>query len=141
MLNDIKGAYRDNLLSELAKKGKEKELYKQRLENAGYVAIAEIPHLMIQNVIFNEPATIVFWSDNTKTIVKCNDEVFDKEKGLCMAITKKMLGNKGSYYNEIKHWISENDEELTSLKGLGRAAKDVCNIFELLSQIINDKEK
>ena len=26
----------------------------------------------IKNVIFNDPATIVFWSDGTKTIVKCS---------------------------------------------------------------------
>lgn len=54
----------------------------------------------IKNVIFNNPATIVFWEDNTKTVVKCgeNDE-FDPEKGLAMAISKKALGNQGNYYN------------------------------------------
>lgn len=62
----------------------------------------------IVNVIFNEPATIVFWSDGTKTVVKAqNGEKFDKEKGLAMAIIKKSLGNKGSYFNEIKKWTGE----------------------------------
>ena len=28
----------------------------------------------IKNVKFNPPATIVFWTDNTKTVVKCNGE-------------------------------------------------------------------
>ena len=27
--------------------------------------------LRIENVIFNGPATIVFWSDKTKTVIKC----------------------------------------------------------------------
>ena len=27
----------------------------------------------ITNVIFNNPATIVFWSDGTKTVVKCDE--------------------------------------------------------------------
>ena len=49
----------------------------------------------IKNVIFNDPATIVFWEDGTKTVVKWKNEEFDKEKGLAMAYMKKMLGNKG----------------------------------------------
>lgn len=59
----------------------------------------------IENVIFNDPATIVFWDDGTKTVVKADDEPFDKEKGLAMAISKKFYGNKGKYFNEFKKWI------------------------------------
>lgn len=63
----------------------------------------------IVKVIFNKPATIVFWSDDTKTIVKCSDnEPFDKEKGLAMAIVKKVYGNCGNYYNEFKKWLPKN---------------------------------
>lgn len=52
----------------------------------------------IERVIFNEPATIVFWGNGDKTVVKAqDDEPFDKEKGLAMAIIKYMSGNKGSY--------------------------------------------
>ena len=62
----------------------------------------------ITKVIFNNPATIVFWSDGKKTIVKCaGDEAFDEEKGLAMAISKRVLGNKGNYYNEFKKWLPE----------------------------------
>lgn len=46
-----------------------------------------------KKVIFNPPATIVYWSDGSKTVVKCKkDEIFDREKGLAMAISKKVLG-------------------------------------------------
>lgn len=65
----------------------------------------------IKNVIFNDPATIVFWSDNTKTVVKAQDEPFDPEKGLAMAICKKALGNEGNYYNEIKKWLPKEKNE------------------------------
>lgn len=66
----------------------------------------------IVNVIYNPPATVVFWSDGSKTVVKCgeNDE-FDPEKGLAMAISKKMLGNQGSYYNEFKKWTWKHEVE------------------------------
>ena len=64
----------------------------------------------ITKVIFNNPATIVFWSDGKKTVVKCaGDEAFDEEKGLAMAISKRVLGNQGNYYNEFKKWLPEID--------------------------------
>lgn len=59
-----------------------------------------LPFPEIEKVIFNEPATIVYWKDGEKTVVKANDEPFDKEKGLAMAIAKKVYGNKGNF-NEI----------------------------------------
>lgn len=65
----------------------------------------------IKNVIFNDPATIVFWSDNTKTVVKAQGEPFDPEKGLAMAICKRALGNEGNYYNEIKKWLPKEKNE------------------------------
>ena len=60
-----------------------------------------------KKVIFNDPRTIVYWTDGTKTIVKAIDEPFDKEKGLAMAICKKAMGNKGNYNNVFKKWIPE----------------------------------
>lgn len=60
----------------------------------------------ITKVIFNDPATIVYWSDNTKTVVKCQKgDKFDPEKGLAMAIAKKYYGNTGSYCDELKKWL------------------------------------
>ena len=59
----------------------------------------------IKDVIFSNPATVVFWSDGTKTVVKTHGgEKYDKEKGLAMAIIKKITGNAGNYYNIFKEW-------------------------------------
>lgn len=77
----------------------------------GIHAPALINRLEIKKVIFNNPATIVFWSDGSKTIVKCANEEFDKEKGLAMAICKRVLGNKGNYFNEFRKWIEDEKEE------------------------------
>lgn len=66
--------------------------------------------LSIKEVIFNPPATIVFWSDGTKTVVKADYgyDNYDPEKGIAMAISKKMLGdNKYEYYNVFKHWLKK----------------------------------
>ena len=79
-------------------------LVKWMLTNSDGVMLS-VP--LIKKVIFNDPATIVLWSDNTKTVVKCENEEYDKEKGLAMAIAKKALGNKGNYYNAIKKWTEQ----------------------------------
>lgn len=53
----------------------------------------ELP--LIKNVIFNDPATIVFWDDGTKTVVKCMEgKEFNTWDGLAMAICKKLFGKK-----------------------------------------------
>ena len=64
----------------------------------------------IKKVIFNDPATIVFWWDDSKTVVKAQDgEKYDKEKGLALCYMKKILGNKGNYNNERKKWLKEEE--------------------------------
>ena len=67
--------------------------------------------IKIKKVIYNNPATIVMWSDGTKTVVKCSArDTYDPEKGLAMAIAKKSFGNKGNYYKEIKYWLPEESD-------------------------------
>lgn len=66
----------------------------------------------IKRVIFNAPATIVFWIDGSKTVVKAqNGEPFDMEKGLAMAICKKLCANHGAYYNIFREWCHEKEEK------------------------------
>ena len=88
----------------------------------------------ITNVIFSGPCTIVMWSDGDKTIVRCeNSDIFDKEKGLAMAIVKKFLGtntSKSNYCDIFKKWIPE--EEKTETK----ASKKFYTVKEL-----SEKEK
>ena len=75
--------------------------------------------LAIKDVIFNPPATIVFWMDGTKTVVKDQGEVFyDPEKGMAMAVAKKAFGNQGNYYNQFKKYIDiyEKKQEDESAK-------------------------
>ena len=65
----------------------------------------------IKKVIFNDPATIVFWEDGSKTVVKCQDgDIYDPEKGLAMAISKKALGNQGNYCEVFKKWLPEEEK-------------------------------
>lgn len=78
-------------------------------ETTGTIELYLLPKtLEIKKVIFNNPATIVYWEDCSKTVVKCEKEKYDPEKGLAMAIAKRSLGNKGNYFEVFKKWIGED---------------------------------
>ena len=97
----------------------------------------------IKKVIFNYPATIVLWTDESKTVVKCQDgDIYDPEKGLAMAISKKALGNKGNYCNEFKKWLPEEEEEEEGTVELRLGTSEICKSLEgLASRIFSNKEK
>lgn len=49
----------------------------------------------ITKIVNNEPDTVVYFNDDTHTVVHCeDDEEFDIEKGIYLAILKKTLGSK-----------------------------------------------
>ena len=87
----------------------------------------------ITNVIFNNPATIVFWSDGTKTVVKCDErDEFDPEKGLAMAICKKYFG--GGFYNDsFKKWIPKEESPKIEIDGQ-ITMTDIAEKFEKLAK-------
>lgn len=97
----------------------------------------------IRKVIFNDPATIVLWSDGTKTVVKCGPEdTFDMEKGLAMAIVKKMAGNDNRFHKVFKEWCKPdetNEDALAytkAMKELGQmAARTKDSIADLLAKM------
>lgn len=44
-------------------------------------------------IIYNPPATIVFWTDGTKTVVKCSaEDEYNEYYGFLCALGKKMFG-------------------------------------------------
>lgn len=51
------------------------------------------PTFAIDKVLFNPPATIVFWLDGTKTVVKCKEgEEFYERAGIALCLAKKLYG-------------------------------------------------
>lgn len=69
----------------------------------------------ITKVAYNFPATIVWWSDGTKTVVKMTESdrwlEFDKEVGLSMAISRKYLELLGysNVRSAFKSFVNEAD--------------------------------
>lgn len=53
-----------------------------------------LPLPPIRRILFNDPATIVFWGDDTKTIVKCmKGEKYERYAGFAAACMKKLFGS------------------------------------------------
>ena len=96
----------------------------------------------IKNVIFNDPATIVFWSDGTKTVVKCGEnDIYDPEKGLAMAVAKKYLGTNKShsnYMDEFKKWLPKEEEPSNSIEDVVDSIKKVAEIYSSLKEKEHD---
>lgn len=92
-------AYRDGL-SILASDNNEN--YEEKCAKKPKNEASRVPE--ISKVIFNDPATIVYWEDKNKTIVKCNEaDKFDEEKGLAMAIAKRYFGG----YMPLKRMVKK----------------------------------
>lgn len=81
------------------------ETYYIKMEEKNKMYIPEI-----KNVYFNDPCTVVIWEDKTKTIVRCSEnDFYDPEKGLAMAIIKKIFGNDNSFHKIFKKWVPEEE--------------------------------
>ena len=54
-------------------------------------------------VIYNPPATIAFWADGSKTVVKCDkDDKYDPKYGLALCYMKKALGSSRAFNDALR---------------------------------------
>lgn len=71
--------------------------------------VAPLP--LPENVIFHDPATIVYWDDGTRTVVKCQPgDVFNAEAGLTTAMLKKYMGNDNTFNRVINEWLKRTGQ-------------------------------
>lgn len=104
-------------------------------------------NVSIRKVIFNDPATIVLWSDGSKTVVKCGPEdTYDMEKGLAMAIVKKMAGNGNRFHKVFKQYPKKKKKEPGSvgaitdmMAGLNQAAAIATETVHKLAHMAASK--
>lgn len=96
----------------------------------------------IKRVIFNPPATIVFWSDGSKTVVKCSkSEAFDPEKGLAMAIAKRAQGNCEDYYKDISKWCAGASAQKAKEKSKNDILDEILELIASAKNTIEDLDK
>lgn len=98
---------------------------------------------LIKNVIFNDPATIVYWTDGSKTVVKCQPgDTFSEELGLAMAISKKFLGNKGNFNDVFKSFLPEKTEktEDITVQEMRERLEDYCDENHCYDCLLSESE-
>lgn len=87
-----------------------------------------LKEVYIKQVVYQNPATIVFWNDGTKTVSKCHKgDEYSPEAGLVLCILKKTQGRtlKGLF----EAWIPEqafaqpNKSVIQTLKNVRRLIK------------------
>ena len=75
------------------------------LEVNNFYEVQTIPK--IEKVIFQNEHTIIIWNNKERTDVKCSEEKFDKEKGLAMAIARKIM-DRNAFKKLIDNAIIQN---------------------------------
>ena len=76
-----------------------KENHKTPVTNISYVP---------SKIIYNNPATIVFWMDGTKTVVKkAKGEKFNEYTAFCAALAKKIYKNNSQVNKIVKSGIHQ----------------------------------
>lgn len=132
------GRYHQDALDNARYTAQAQAMYNRTYEKEASAAMSTAS---IKNVIFAPPATIVYWSDGSKTVVKCSEkDVFDPEKGLAMAIAKRCGGNKGSYYKEIQNWVEKSGKKYPGKPAAGKAV-DLDVLKKYSSEANKDFEK
>nr|DAG29195.1 MAG TPA: hypothetical protein [Caudoviricetes sp.] len=78
----------------------------------------------VKKILYNGPATIVYWADGEKTVVKCMDgDTFDPMAGFCAALAKRVYGSTGAVKQIIK---ASNYEDSQALPFQGESVKDIA---------------
>ena len=101
------------------------------------------PTFTIDNVLFNPPATIVFWLDGTKTVVKCKEgEEFSKWAGIALCLAKKMYGP--NFHKIFKRHCSDPEKTVNDTYGseidnaVNQAFKGIQEASQQFNSLLND---
>jgi hypothetical protein len=79
-------------------------------------------------ILVQGTATIIWWSDGTKTVVKCQKgDKMDPEKGIAMCVMKKFMGTNETHSNYLdfaKPAIEEHEKQQAAEKAKKKAEAD-----------------
>ena len=81
-----------------------------------------------ERVLIQGTATIIWWSDGTKTVVKCQKgDKMDPEKGIAMCVMKKFMGTNETHSNYLdfaKPAIAEYEAKQKAMAAARKKAAD-----------------
>lgn len=86
-----------------------------------------------KEIIYNDAATIVYWTDGTKTVVKCaEDDEYSEYAGFVAAVAKKMYGGA----NAINRLI--DSKKIVYGDGLHQPFRPKTKLEELFDNALKD---
>lgn len=84
----------------------------------------DLKEVYIKQVIYQNPATIVFWSDGTKTVSKIHaNDTYSPEAGLVLCILKKTQGR--TLKGLLEAWVPYDSFSHTKQNKVIQTLKDV----------------
>lgn len=90
----------------------------------------------VKEIIYHDAATIVYWTDGTKTVVKCNEnDEYSEYAGFVTAVAKKMYGGA----NAINRLI--DSKKVIRGNGLGQPFRSEKTFIEILDETAKKCEK
>ena len=111
----------------------------------------ESNNVRIRKVIFSGPATIVFWNDGSKTVVKCTkDDHLNYEMGIAMCTLKKLFGDSYlDFKKDLKKWTPEKKKEpevkpwhiIVNTEDSEKIAKKPQDFAEAFAEFLRDWDK
>lgn len=106
-----------------------KEAIIANIETGVFVGVEKIkPKKIIQNGI----ATIVFWNDDTKTVVKLADgEENDIFTAFCVAFTKRLFGSTSAINRQIEKTFQPSKKEIEAYNEVLKRITKFFNSFNL----------
>lgn len=92
------------------------------------------PDYSIKKVLCNGPATIVFWADGTKTVVKLAEgDKNDRRVALLYAFAKRKFGNNSRIHKEIDKHTKTNAQRVALLSYIvEKEGVDIDKVMENL---------
>lgn len=89
---------RDEEVTKMEKKESPKELQKKHIDRSR----GRLDDIHIKRVIFNDKATILFFTGGSKSVVKCTEtDNYSKEAGIALAYLKHVVGD------DQFHWVMD----------------------------------
>ena len=90
----------------------------------------------VKEIIYHDAATIVYWTDGTKTVVKCNEnDEYSEYSGFVAAVAKKMYGGA----NAINRLI--DSKKVVHGNGLGQPFRSEKTFEEILDEAAKEYEE
>lgn len=97
--------------------------------------------ITVDHIFYDDKATVVFWTDGTKTIVKCAEGTkYDEYAAFCIALAKKIYGSNSALKRAIKNHARYSKKRQIIKTLCGKTSKDVKqgDTFVIVNEEDND---